>query len=113
MKRIALFVLILAMSTPTQSWAHTPVELLDTDTSAAAGPLITDGTVTFTMKATFANSGQRKAFRAAFKSGDNVSIEYLVADKKPDKSWRVSTLPTVAIGENYSVRGEISRATSL
>jgi|GEM_PF-2189630 hypothetical protein len=75
MKRIALFVLILVLSTPTQSWAHTPVELLDTDTSAAAGPLITDGTVTVTSKSK-------------------------------------STI-TVAIGENYSVRGEISRATSL
>ena len=38
--------------------AHQPVVLLDTDTSAAKGPLLVDGTVSFAIRASFTKTGQ-------------------------------------------------------
>jgi hypothetical protein len=52
--------------------AHQPVELLNSDTTAAKGPLLVDGTVSFAIRAAFTKSGQTKAFRAQFKSGDQL-----------------------------------------
>ena len=41
--------------------AHQPVVLLDSDTTAAKGPLLVDGTVSFAIRAAFTKSGQTKA----------------------------------------------------
>lgn len=42
--------------------AHQPVVLLSTDTTAATGPLLVDGTVSFALRAAFAKAGRRKLF---------------------------------------------------
>ena len=77
--------------------AHQPVELLNSDTTAAKGPLLVDGTVSFAVRAAFTKSGQTKAFRAQFKSGDQLSVQYLIVDKKPENALRTSSLPSLVI----------------
>ena len=77
--------------------AHQPVVLLDSDTTAAKGPLLADGTVSFAIRAAFTKSGQTKAFRAQFKSGDQLSVQYLIVDKKPESALRTSSLPSLVI----------------
>jgi cytochrome b involved in lipid metabolism len=77
--------------------AHQPVELLNSDTTAAKGPLLVDGTVSFAIRAAFTKSGQTKAFRAQFKSGDQLSVQYLIVDKKPENALRISSLPSLVI----------------
>ena len=77
--------------------AHQPVELLNSDTTAAKGPLLVDGTVSFAIRAAFTKSGQTKAFRAQFKTGDQLSVQYLIVDKKPENALRTSSLPSLVI----------------
>jgi len=77
--------------------AHQPVVLLDSDTTATKGPLLVDGTVSFAIRAAFTKSGQTKAFRAQFKSGDQLSVQYLIVDKKPENALRTSSLPSLVI----------------
>jgi hypothetical protein len=54
--------------------AHQPVVLLNSDTTAAKGPLLVDGTVSFAVRAAFTKAGQKKAFRAQFKEGDALDV---------------------------------------
>lgn len=77
--------------------AHQPVELLNSDTTAAKGPLLVDGTVSFAIRAAFTKAGQSKAFRAQFKSNDQLSVQYLIVDKKPENALRTSSLPSLVI----------------
>jgi hypothetical protein len=77
--------------------AHQPVILLDSDTTAESGPLLADGTISFAVRASFAKSGQKKAFRAALKEGDQLSVQYLVVDKKPENTLKNSQLPQLVI----------------
>lgn len=82
---------------PISANAHQPVFLTNTDTTAAKGPLLTDGTISFAVRASFTRAGEKRAFRAAFKSGDLFSIQYLIVDKKPENTLRTTSLPTVVI----------------
>ena len=77
--------------------AHQPVVLLDSDTTAASGPLLVDGTVSFAVRAAFTKAGQKKAFRAQFKEGDALAVQYLIVDKKPENALRNTSLPTLVI----------------
>jgi hypothetical protein len=91
----ALFALTLLGLTPAS--AHQPVFLLDTDTTAAKGPLLVDGTVSFAVQASFAKAGQKKAFRAALKDGDQLAVQYLIMDQPPSNRLKNSLLPQVTI----------------
>ena len=77
--------------------AHQPLVLLDTDTSAAKGPLIVDGTLSFAVRAAFTKAGQKKAFRAQFKEGEELTVQYLIVDKKPESALRKKSLPKLVI----------------
>ena len=77
--------------------AHQPLVLLDTDTSAAKGPLIVDGTLSFAVRAAFTKAGQKKAFRAQFKEGEELTVQYLIVDKKPENALRKKSLPKLVI----------------
>ena len=77
--------------------AHQPVLLLDSDTTAVKGPLLVDGTISFALRASFTKVGQKKAFRAAFKEGDALAVQYLVVDRKPESTLATSALPTLDI----------------
>jgi cytochrome b involved in lipid metabolism len=49
------------------------------------------------VRAAFTKAGQKKAFRAQFKQGDELTVEYLIVDKKPENALRKSGLPTLVI----------------
>ena len=97
MKRLFATVLALAMFGMAPAIAHQPVFLLDTDTTAAKGPLLVDGTVSFAVQASFSKAGQKKAFRAALKEGDQLDVQYLIIDKKPENKLKNSKLPLLVI----------------
>ena len=77
--------------------SHQPLVLLDTDTSASKGPLIVDGTLSFAIRAAFTQAGQKKAFRAQLKKGDELTVQYLIVDKKPESALRKKSLPALVI----------------
>jgi hypothetical protein len=99
MRKIATTALVLAFAllSATPALAHQPVVLLDTDTTAAKGPLLVDGTISFAVRAAFTKAGQKKAFRAALKEGDEIAVEYLIVDKKPENTLKNAMLPQVII----------------
>jgi len=99
MKKLLISALITTMSALAISpaSAHQPVVLLDTDTTADNGPLLVDGTISFAIRASFTKSGQKKAFRAALKEGDQLDVQYLIVDKKPENTLKNTLLPQLVI----------------
>jgi len=99
MNRKFIFVSLIAasLSIVNPANAHQPVVLLNSDTTAAKGPLLVDGTVSFAVRASFTKPGEKKAFRAGFKAGDSVAVQLLIMDKKPENKLKNSALPTVTI----------------
>ena len=95
-KFLALVVALLVMGSGV-AVAHQPVMLLNSDTTAAKGPLLVDGTVSFAVRASFNKKGQKKAFRAQFKEGDVLEIQYLIVDKKPESALKVNQLPGLVV----------------
>jgi hypothetical protein len=77
--------------------AHTPVILLESDTTPGSGPLLVDGTISFAVQATFTDSGQNKAFRTVLKEGQELVVEYLIVDKKPENTFPITKLPLLVI----------------
>ena len=92
---MATCALCLAVVSPAS--AHQPVVLLPTDTTPAAGPLLVDGTVSFAIRASFTKSGQKQAFRAALKEGEQLSVQYLIVDQKPESALKNALLPQLVI----------------
>ncbi len=88
--------------------AHQPVAILDTDTTAEKGPLLVDGTVSFATRATFTKAGQTRAFRAGLKEGDQLSVQYLILDRKPENAMKIKQLPQLVItsptGKKISIK---------
>jgi hypothetical protein len=102
MKRVSPIALLVAVALvmpqmATSVWAHTPVVLLDSDTTPNAGPLLVDGTISFAIQASFTKSGQKKAFRAALKKGEELVVEYLIVDKKPENAMKNKKLPRLVV----------------
>jgi len=97
MKRLLTAVLVFTFLALSPASAHQPVFLLDTDTTAAKGPLLVDGTVSFAVQASFAKAGQKKAFRAALKDGDQLAVQYLIMDQPPSNRLKNNLLPQVTI----------------
>ena len=90
---VALFALV-GVST---SVAHQPVNLVKTDTSAAKGPLLLDGTVSFAIRASFTKAKEVRAFRAQLKAGDSLEVQYLIIDKAPENKLKMNQLPALVI----------------
>jgi cytochrome b involved in lipid metabolism len=97
MKRCLAIFLLLTFLGSTSAHAHQPVVLLNTDTTAAKGPLLLDGTISFAVRATFTKAGEKKAFRADFKAGDALAVQYLIVDKKPDNALKNTLMPTLVV----------------
>jgi hypothetical protein len=97
MRKVLITLLVLSFMAGTSAHAHQPVELLATDTTAAKGPLLVDGTISFAVRAAFSKAGEKKGFRAAFAEGDGLSVEYLIVDKKPENTLRPTQLPTLVM----------------
>jgi hypothetical protein len=97
MKKLLAMVVALVFVGSGVAVAHQPVVLLNSDTTAAKGPLLVDGTVSFAVRASFAKAGEKKAFRAQFQEGDALEVQYLIVDKKPENSLKMSQLPTLVV----------------
>jgi cytochrome b involved in lipid metabolism len=67
-----------------------------------------DGTVSFAVRASFAKAGEKRAFRADFNSGDPLAIQYLIVDKKPENTLKITLLPqlvvTSPIGKSFTLK---------
>ena len=92
---LALLVFVLMGSGAAQ--AHQPVDLLKTDTTAAKGPLLVDGTISFAIRASFTKAGEKKGFRAQLQEGDALNFQYLIMDKKPENALKMTQLPTLVV----------------
>jgi len=97
MRRLLAILIAMTLLGSGVAVAHQPVSLLDSDTTAAKGPLLVDGTVSFAIRASFTKSGQKKAFRAQFKDGDQIDVQYLIVDAKPENGLRMTSLPTLVV----------------
>ena len=97
MKRAVIALLVLTFLGSASAHAHQPVELLSTDTTAAKGPLLVDGTVSFAVRASFTKAGEKKAFRADLKAGDSLAVQYLIVDKKPESALKNTLLPQLVV----------------
>ncbi|CAB4583393.1 MAG: hypothetical protein F2619_03775 [Actinobacteria bacterium] len=97
MKRAIVALLVLTFLGSASAHAHQPVELLNSDTTAAKGPLLVDGTVSFAVRASFTKAGEKKAFRADLKVGDPLAVQYLIVDKKPENTLKNTLLPQLVI----------------
>ena len=97
MKKLLAMVIALAVVGSGVAVAHQPVVLLNSDTTAAKGPLLVDGTVSFAVRASFAKAGEKKAFRAQFQEGDALEVQFLIIDKKPENALKMSQLPTLVV----------------
>ena len=97
MRKLLILVLALTFVGSENAYAHQPVALLNTDTTAIKGPLLVDGTISFAVRAAFAKAGEQKAFRAGFVKGDEIKVQYLILDKKPLNALRPAQLPSLVI----------------
>ena len=97
MRRLAIVLSLFLIAGINSAVAHQPVVLLNTDTTASKGPLLVDGTVSFAIRASFSKAGERKGFRADLKAGEQLSVQYLIVDKKPENALKISQLPQVVI----------------
>ena len=97
MKKLLAMLIALAVVGSGVAVAHQPVVLLNSDTTAAKGPLLVDGTVSFAVRASFAKAGEKKAFRAQFQEGDALEVQFLIIDKKPENALKMSQLPTLVV----------------
>jgi hypothetical protein len=97
MKKLIAAILALNLLGITSAAAHQPVILLNSDTTPSAGPLLVDGTVSFAIRAAFSKAGQKKAFRAQLQEGDQLDVQYLIVDKRPENKLKNSKLPQLVI----------------
>ena len=97
MKKLLALVIALTFVGSGVAVAHQPVVLLNSDVTAAKGPLLVDGTVSFAVRAAFNKAGEKKAFRAQFQEGDALEVQYLIVDKKPENTLKTNQLPSVVI----------------
>jgi hypothetical protein len=123
MKGLLILAIACAFLIPSQAVAHQPVPLLVGDTAAVKGPLLVDGTISFAIRASFTKANEKRGFRANLKLGDQLAIQYLIVDKKPENALKISQMPrlvvtsrgkssiTLAVGER-EVFGEVLRDTN-
>ena len=97
MRKLLTGILVSVLLLPTTAHAHQPVNLLDSETTAARGPLLVDGTISFAIRAAFTKSNQKKGFRFDLKEGENLNFEYLIVDKAPENKLKNAQLPQVVI----------------
>jgi hypothetical protein len=108
MRRLVLLIALMLPLSILPAQAHQPVVLLGSDSTAARGPLLEDGTVSFAITASFAKAGERKGFRANFKAGDNLEVQYLIIDRRPENKLRNNQLPTLVITSPAGKRTTLS-----
>jgi len=96
-RRIFVTLVAASLLLPVAAQAHQPVVLLASDTTAAKGPLLVDGTVSFAIRASFTKANEVRAFRAQLAAGDDLAVQYLIVDKTPENKLKNNQLPVVTI----------------
>jgi hypothetical protein len=76
--------------------AHQLVQLDSGDTTAKAGPLLVDGTVSFAVRADV-KAGETQGFRFRLAEGDRLALQLLIYDEAPENSLAASQLPKVTV----------------
>lgn len=93
-----------SISLPEVAHAHQPVQLLVSDVTPAKGPLLVDGTVSFAVRVNFNKVGESRGFRAGFKAGDPLAVQFLIVDKLPENKLKSSLMPTLVITSPSGLR---------
>ena len=96
MGRITLLVAALLLVMPSAS-AHQPVAITSAHTSAKAGPIMVDGTISFAMRVDFTRANQERGFRISLKEDELLNFEYLIIDRALENRLATSKLPVVTI----------------
>jgi cytochrome b involved in lipid metabolism len=104
MRKTVVMAILLTILGVSSASAHQPVILTKSDTTAAKGPLLVDGTVSFAVRASFSKAKEVRAFRAQLKAGDSLEVQYLIIDKAPENKLKVNQLPTLVITSPSGVR---------
>lgn len=97
MRKLIAVAIVLTFLGMNNASAHQPVNLGRSDTTAAKGPLLVDGTISFAVRASFTKAREVRAFRAQLKAGDSLEVQYLIIDKAPENKLKVNQLPTLVI----------------
>ena len=97
MRKIVAMAIVFTLLGVNNASAHQPVNLSKSDTTAAKGPLLVDGTVSFAVRASFTKAREVRAFRAQLKAGDSLEVQYLIIDKAPENKLKANQLPTLVI----------------
>jgi hypothetical protein len=97
MRKIVAMAILFSLLGINNASAHQPVNLGKSDTTAAKGPLLVDGTVSFAVRASFTKAREVRAFRAQLKAGDSLEVQYLIIDKAPENKLKVKQLPVLVI----------------
>ena len=96
MRRVILLAVLMLLPMPVV-YAHQPVAITDAHTSAKAGPIMVDGTVSFAMRVNFTKANQERGFRISLKEDELLNFEYLIIDRAPENRLATSKLPVVTI----------------
>ena len=92
-----LLAMMFTISNLTPAYAHQPINLTATNSSADKGPIIVDGKVSFVIRANFSKPNQTQGFRAALQAGETLYFEYLIIDKAPENKLAKNKLPVATI----------------
>jgi hypothetical protein len=92
-----LLAIMFTISNLTPAYAHQPINLTATNSSANKGPIIVDGKVSFVIRANFTKPNQTQGFRAALQAGETLYFEYLIIDKAPENKLAKNKLPVATI----------------
>ena len=95
--RIPILVAAILVASITPALAHQPVAITDAHTSAKAGPIMVDGTVSFAMRVNFTKANQERGFRISLAEDELLNFEYLIIDRTPENRLATSKLPVVTI----------------
>lgn len=96
MRRVILLAVLMLLPMPVV-YAHQPVAITDAHTSAKAGPIMVDGTVSFAMRVNFTKANQERGFRISLEEDELLNFEYLIIDRTPENRLATSKLPVVTI----------------
>jgi len=94
---ITLLVIATVLLQPQIAYAHQPVDLGLKNTTADQGPILSDATVSFAIRANFTKANQTRSFRAVLKASELLNFEYLIIDKAPENKYAMSKLPVATI----------------
>ena len=95
--RIPFLVAAFLLASITPALAHQPVAITNAHTSAKAGPIMVDGTVSFAMRVNFTKANQERGFRISLAEDELLNFEYLIIDRAPENRLATSKLPVVTI----------------